>query len=96
MHECLVMLAVFRGCMVTRTLPTSASPCARKVCELLATLDPTGELAPDNFAAGGGTDAESRILPRSLPPVAIPPTNVKVSAPLTGGEGRSTEGRELP
>lgn len=68
------MLAVFRGCMVTRTLPTSDSPCARKVCELLTTLDPAGELAPDNFPAGGGTDAESRILPRSLPPVAIPPT----------------------
>ena len=36
---------------------------------------------PDNFAAGGGTDAESRILPRSLPPVAIHPTNAATHAP---------------
>jgi len=43
---------------------------------------PDGVLAPKNFAAGGGTDAESRILPRSLPPVAISPTNANVDAQI--------------
>lgn len=46
-RETLVMLAIFRGCMAARTLPLADSPCARKVCELLTLLDPSGELATD-------------------------------------------------
>jgi hypothetical protein len=46
-QQSLVMLAVFRGCMATGTIPAADSACARNVCELLTLLDPTGTLAPE-------------------------------------------------
>ena len=74
LQECLLMLSVFRGCMMTRTLPAPDSQCSRKVCELLARHDPAGEFAPDDFAAGGGTDGQA-INPR-----------MRAGRPLSHGE----------